>query len=178
MSVFFSHMHVYIFQAVSFLQGFPTNILYAFLLYPTRAACPANITVLYMIALMILREENISLNPIPCNCVQPLVTKSLFVPNIFLRAVLSHTVSLSVCPPFIARETRCFDDYTGKFVALYISVFIFLDIKRKYKRFWKGWQQAYPEFNFIAFICEFSFDLLDSFTNVLNLTIFSENLLA
>jgi hypothetical protein len=47
-----------------------------------------------------------------------LVTKFLLVANIILSAVLSHTVSLSVCPSLNIRETMCFDDYVGKFVAL------------------------------------------------------------
>ena len=102
----FSHLHVHMFQAVSFLHGFPINNLHAFLLYPTRVLCPANLTLLYVNALMELREEYSSLNALPCSCVKSFVTKSLIVPNVSLSAFLLNTVSLSVCPSFSVRETK------------------------------------------------------------------------
>jgi hypothetical protein len=40
-----------------FTSGFPTNILYAFLLSPIRAACPARLILLDLITLIMLGEE-------------------------------------------------------------------------------------------------------------------------
>jgi hypothetical protein len=38
-------------------SGFPTNILYAFLFFPIRAICPANLILLELIVLSVLGEE-------------------------------------------------------------------------------------------------------------------------
>jgi hypothetical protein len=73
-------------------SGFPTNILYAFLLASIRATCPAHFILLDLIVLFILGEEYKLWISSLCSFLQPPVTSSLFGPNILLSTPFSVCV--------------------------------------------------------------------------------------
>ncbi|PNF40281.1 hypothetical protein B7P43_G06544 [Cryptotermes secundus] len=57
-------------------SGFPTNILYAFLISPIRATYPIHLILLDLIILFILREEYKLRSSSLCSFLQPPVTSS------------------------------------------------------------------------------------------------------
>ena len=75
-------------------SGFPTKSLYAPLLFPIHATCPAHLTILDLITLTILSEECRSLSSSLCSFLRSAVISSLLVPNILLSSLFSYTLSL------------------------------------------------------------------------------------
>jgi hypothetical protein len=88
----FTHLCLHITSGL-FTSGFLTNILHAFLFYPIRATCPAHLTLLDLI-ILILGEEYRLWSSSLRSFLQPPVTSSLFGPNIFLNTLFSNTLSL------------------------------------------------------------------------------------
>jgi hypothetical protein len=87
-----THLHLGLPSGL-FLSGFPTNILYAVLFSPIRATCPAHLTPLDLIILIMSGEDYKSSSFSLCSFLQPPVASSLFGPNILLSTLYSNTVS-------------------------------------------------------------------------------------
>ena len=90
----------FVFQVVSFPSGLLTKALYAPLLSPIRATCPAHLILLALITRIRFHEYRLWSSS-SCNFRQSPVTSSLLGPHIFL-STLSNT--LSVCSPFYVRH--------------------------------------------------------------------------
>ena len=86
-----------------FPSGFPTKTLYAPLLFPIRATCPAHLIKLDLIPWTIFDEEFVSLNPSLCSFLHFDVNSSLLGPNILLTPY-SQTPSAYVLPSMSATK--------------------------------------------------------------------------
>jgi hypothetical protein len=109
-----------------------------FLFSLIRVTCSVHLILRDLIILIILEEEYKLWSSSLYNFLYPPVTSSLFGPNILLNTLFSNT--LSPCP-FLNVRYQASHPYrtTVKIIILYILIFMFLDSRRKDKRFWTEW---------------------------------------
>jgi len=113
---------------------FPRQNTYTTLLSPMLATCLAHLIFLYLIARIILGEENISLGSSLCSFLHCSVPSSLLGPNVFLSTVFSNTLSLHSfrnVSDHVSRPCKT----TGKIIVQNILIFVYVDNNLERQKF-------------------------------------------
>ena len=74
------------------------------------------------------------------------ITSSLLDPDIFLGVLFCNIISFY--SSFTVRH-QVSSKTTDKLIVLYVSIFMLLDSKGEYGRFWIEWLQAFPKCNLV-----------------------------
>jgi len=85
-----------------FLSGFPTKILYVFLISLVQVICPPHLILLDLITLIILGEAYMLWSSSTQNTFQPPTISTLLGPNTLLSTLFSNTLNL--CSSFSIRD--------------------------------------------------------------------------
>ena len=102
-----------------------------------HAACPAHL-LLDLITWLIFSVEYVSLSSLLYSLFNDPVTLSLLGPNVLLSTLFTNTLNLHTILIFNDQVSHPYKT-TGKFIILYIVIFIFLASKLDNKRFCTKW---------------------------------------
>jgi len=106
----------------SFSYRFSTKILYAFLISPIHATCPAHPILLHLIVLIMFGEAFKLWSSLLCSLLQPPATSSLLGSNILLITLFTNTLDLS---PSLSMRDHVSHPYKtkSKIIVLYILIY-------------------------------------------------------
>jgi hypothetical protein len=160
-----------------FPSGFPTKILYAFLIYTMRATFSTQFILLHLITLIICGEAYKLWRYSLWSLLHSSTISSLLCPNILFSTLLSN--ALNLCSSRSVRD-QVPHPYktTGKIIVLYISIFKFFYRRggKTKKKLWAEWEQAFPEFNLLLISSWMRFSFVTFVPKYLNFATFSKDL--
>ena len=119
-----------------FPSGCPVKTLCTPLFATTRATCPANLSLLHLMAQMICCQGWKAQSSSLCSLLHSPVTSSLLGSNILLSTLFSKTLSLRFSDNVSDQVSHPYKT-TGKILC--ILVFALLDGKLEDERFWTEW---------------------------------------
>jgi hypothetical protein len=158
-------------------SGFPTKILYAFLIFPMCTICSVHLVLLDLMTLIIFGKEYTLWSTSLCSFLAASRHLYLIVPNTLLSTLFSNTLSL--CSYFNARDQVSHPfKTTGKNYFVYILIFTILDIRRETEGFERHGSKHSPNLAYTLISSWMKFWFFSVVSKYLKFAVFPKVLLA